>query len=113
MTGTHDTYIAEAPENLRPLLTRLRALLEEVLPDSEEVIAYKRSGFSIEGSIVAGYAAFSKQCGSISRPLPLKRMPTKSQPTASRRARRASRFRPPDRFPTNSSRNWRWHPAVP
>ena len=63
MTGTHDTYIAEAPENLRPLLTRLRALLEEVLPDSEEVIAYKMPGFSIEGSIVAGYAAFSKQCG--------------------------------------------------
>ena len=63
MTGTHDTYIAEAPENLRPLLTHLRALLEEVLPDSEEVIAYKMPGFSIEGSIVAGYAAFSKQCG--------------------------------------------------
>ena len=63
MTGTHDTYIAEAPEDLRPLLTRLRALLEEVLPDSEEVIAYKMPGFTIEGSIVAGYAAFSKQCG--------------------------------------------------
>ena len=63
MTGTHDTYIAEAPEDLRPLLTRLRALLEEVLPDAEEVIAHKMPGFSIEGSIVAGYAAFSKQCG--------------------------------------------------
>jgi uncharacterized protein YdhG (YjbR/CyaY superfamily) len=32
-------------------------------PDAEEVIAYKMPGFRIGKSTVAGYAAFSKQCG--------------------------------------------------
>ena len=31
--------------------------------DAEEVIAYKMPGFRIGQSIIAGYAAFSKQCG--------------------------------------------------
>ena len=63
MAADHDAYIAEAPEDLRPLLVRLRAQLADTLPDAEEVIAYKMPGFRIGQSIVAGYAAFSKQCG--------------------------------------------------
>ena len=63
MIADHDAYIAEAPENLRPLLVRLRAQLADALPDAEEVIAYKMPGFRIGESIIAGYAAFSKQCG--------------------------------------------------
>lgn len=63
MSADHDSYIAEAPEALRPLLARLRAQLAQALPDAEEVIAYKMPGFRIGQSIVAGYAAFSKQCG--------------------------------------------------
>jgi len=63
MTADHDAYIAGAPEELRPLLVRLRAQLADALPDAEEVIAYKMPGFRIGTSIVAGYAAFSKQCG--------------------------------------------------
>jgi uncharacterized protein YdhG (YjbR/CyaY superfamily) len=63
MFADHDAYIAEAPEDLRPLLVRLRAQLARALPDAEEVIAYKMPGFRIGQSIVAGYAAFSKQCG--------------------------------------------------
>jgi uncharacterized protein YdhG (YjbR/CyaY superfamily) len=59
----HDAYIAEAPKELRPLLVRLHAQLARALPDAEEVIAYKMPGFRIGKSIVAGYAAFSKQCG--------------------------------------------------
>ena len=62
-SADHDAYIAEAPEDLRPLLARLRAQLADALPDAEEVIAYKMPGFRIGQSIVAGYAAFSKQCG--------------------------------------------------
>jgi len=41
----------------------LRAQLARALPDAEEVIAYKMPGFRIRQSIIAGYAAFSKQCG--------------------------------------------------
>ncbi|MDP3660674.1 iron chaperone [Phenylobacterium sp.] len=63
MFADHDAYIAEALEDLRPLLVRLRAQLASALPDAEEVIAYKMPGFRIGQSIVAGYAAFSKQCG--------------------------------------------------
>ena len=63
MFADHDAYIAEAPEDLRPLLVRLRVQLAAALPDAEQVIAYKMPGFRIGGSVVAGYAAFSKQCG--------------------------------------------------
>ena len=63
MIADHDAYIAAAPEGLRPLLVRLRAQLAAALPDAEEIIAYKMPGFRIGQSIVAGYAAFSKQCG--------------------------------------------------
>ena len=63
MFADHDAYIAGSPEDLRPLLVRLRAQLARALPDAEEVIAYKMPGFRIGQSIVAGYAAFSKQCG--------------------------------------------------
>ena len=63
MFADHDAYIAEAPEDLRPLLVQLRAQLARALPDAEEVIAYKMPGFRIGKSIIAGYAAFSKQCG--------------------------------------------------
>ena len=63
MIADHDAYIAAAAEDLRPLLVRLRAQLAKALPDAEEVIAYKMPGFRIGTSIVAGYAAFSKQCG--------------------------------------------------
>ncbi|MEX0953581.1 MAG: DUF1801 domain-containing protein [Rhizobiaceae bacterium] len=59
----HDAYIAAAPEALRPLLTRLRAQLTQALPDAEEVIRYNMPGFGTADSIIAGYAAFSKQCG--------------------------------------------------
>lgn len=59
----HDAYIAAAPEQFRAMLCQLRAQLSRVLPDAEEVIKYDMPGFQIEGTIIAGYAAFSKQCG--------------------------------------------------
>lgn len=63
MASDHDAYIALAPESLRPLLSRLRAELAKVLPDADEIIAYNMPGYRIGDRIVAGYAAFSKQCG--------------------------------------------------
>ncbi|WP_349679346.1 MULTISPECIES: DUF1801 domain-containing protein [unclassified Brevundimonas] len=44
-------------------MNRLRSLLARVLPEAEEVMAHNMPGFRIGGSVVAGYAAFSKQCG--------------------------------------------------
>lgn len=63
MFADHDAYIAAAPEALRPLLMHLRAQLTQALPDVEEVIRYDMPGFGSANSIIAGYAAFSKQCG--------------------------------------------------
>lgn len=59
----HDAYIAAAPEQFRAMLGQLRAQLSRALPDAEEVIKYDMPGFRIEETIIAGYAAFSKQCG--------------------------------------------------
>lgn len=59
----HDAYIAAAPEPFRPLLARLRTQLAHALPDAEEIVAYNMPGFRIGKTIIAGYAAFSKQCG--------------------------------------------------
>ena len=59
----HDAYIAAAPEEFRPLLAQLRTQLAKVLPDAEEIIAYDMPGFGFGNSVIAGYAAFTKQCG--------------------------------------------------
>lgn len=59
----HDAYIAAAPEPFRLPLERLRAVLARTLPEADEVVAYGMPGFAISGSVVASYAAFSKQCG--------------------------------------------------
>lgn len=59
----HDAYIAAAPEQFRAMLGQLRTQLSRALPDAEEVMKYDMPGFQIEETIVAGYAAFSKQCG--------------------------------------------------
>ena len=58
----HDTYISAAPENLQPLLENLRAHLSRALPEANEIIAYNMPGFRIGETVIAGYAAFAKQC---------------------------------------------------
>lgn len=59
----HDAYIADAPEQFRGLLSQLRAQLSQALPEAKEVMKYDMPGFQIQDTIIAGYAAFSKQCG--------------------------------------------------
>lgn len=59
----HDAYIAAAPQAFQPMLVQLHDVLAEALPDAEEVIAYEMPGFQFGNSIIAGYAAFSKQFG--------------------------------------------------
>ena len=59
MIADHDAYIAEASEDLRPLLVQVRAQLASALPDAEEVIASNLPGFRTGQSIIAGYAALS------------------------------------------------------
>jgi uncharacterized protein YdhG (YjbR/CyaY superfamily) len=61
--NSHDSYIAAAPEQFRAMLGNLRTQLSRALPDAKEVMKYDMPGFQIQEAIVAGYAAFSKQCG--------------------------------------------------
>ena len=63
MVSDHDAYIAKSPEYLRPLLEQVRTQLSSSLPDADEVMKYDMPGFQVGGSIVAGYGAFSRQCG--------------------------------------------------
>lgn len=59
----HDAYIAAAPETMQPLLIQLRTQLSKSLPDAEELMMYDLPGFGFGKTIIAGYVAFSKQCG--------------------------------------------------
>lgn len=59
----HDAYIETAPENMRGLLRTIRSALAQALPGAGEVMKYDMPGFAIEGTVIAGYAAFSKQSG--------------------------------------------------
>ena|SRR5690625_6402639 len=63
MTTDHDSYIAAAPAQFHDQLRRLRTILARTLPDAEEIVAYHMPGFQVGGSVVASYAAFSRQCG--------------------------------------------------
>ncbi|AZN72882.1 DUF1801 domain-containing protein [Georhizobium profundi] len=59
----HAAYRAAAPEALRPQLAVFRDRLKQALPDAEEVMQYGMPGFTSGGVMIAGYGAFSKQCG--------------------------------------------------
>ncbi|MFV0535181.1 MAG: iron chaperone [Cumulibacter sp.] len=59
----HDSYIAGAPEAFQPVLNQLRDVLRKALPDAEEMTAYNMPGFRLRGTVVASYAAFTKQVG--------------------------------------------------
>lgn len=65
MTGKqdHDAYIAAAPAQFRSLLKQVRTQLSRSLPDAEQVMMYGMPGFRKKDTMIAGYAAFSKQCG--------------------------------------------------
>jgi uncharacterized protein YdeI (YjbR/CyaY-like superfamily) len=57
-----DAYIANAAEFARPILTRLRAIVHEALPDAEETIKWSMPHFTVGGKNVAGMAAFKAHC---------------------------------------------------
>lgn len=59
----HDAYITNAPEALQPLLEQLRAQLSAALPDAVEIMKFSMPGFAVGEATIAGYAAFSRQCG--------------------------------------------------
>src|SRR5699024_7419087 len=59
----HDGYINKAPEALQPLLEQVRSQLSTALPDAVEIMKFNMPGFAVGEATIAGYAAFSRQCG--------------------------------------------------
>ena len=53
-----DSYLAELPEPQRAALEDLRALILTVIPAAEQCISYRIPAFRVDGSVVAGFAAF-------------------------------------------------------
>ncbi len=55
-----DSYLADVPEPQRTALATLRALILKTAPGAEECISYRIPAFRVNGSVVAGFAAFKK-----------------------------------------------------
>lgn len=59
---TVDEYIALMPEQIRPVLEQMRAVIKETVPDAEESIAYQMPAYKYNGPLVY-FAAYSKHIG--------------------------------------------------
>lgn len=57
-----DTYISKAAPFAQPILTHLRKLVHQALPDVEEGIKWGMPHFMIDGKNCAGIAAFKAHC---------------------------------------------------
>jgi uncharacterized protein YdhG (YjbR/CyaY superfamily) len=53
-----DAYLADIDEPKRSALQRLRQTILQVVPEAEEGISYGVPAFRVEGTVVAGFAAF-------------------------------------------------------
>lgn len=53
-----DAYLESLEEPKRSTLKQLRQVLNRLLPDAEEGIAYGTPAFKVKGKTVAGFAAF-------------------------------------------------------
>ncbi len=49
---TIDEYIAQCPEDVQPMLQKIRAVIREAAPEAEERISYKMPGFYQRGMLV-------------------------------------------------------------
>ena len=49
---TIDEYITQCPEEVRPVLEKIRAVVKEAAPQAVEKISYQMPGFYFNGSLV-------------------------------------------------------------
>ncbi|HET7901866.1 MAG TPA: DUF1801 domain-containing protein [Candidatus Nanopelagicales bacterium] len=57
-----DDYLAAQPEPQRSTLADLRTTISALLPRAEESIAYGAPAWKVDGTSVAGFAAFAQHC---------------------------------------------------
>jgi len=56
-----DAYLRELDEPKRGTLEALRRTILELLPEAQQVISYRVPAFRLDGTTVAGFAAFRNQ----------------------------------------------------
>lgn len=49
---TVDEYIAQAPQDVQPILNKIRAAIKEAAPQAQEKISYKMPGYYDHGQLV-------------------------------------------------------------
>ena len=49
---TIDEYIAQTPQDVQPILNKIRAVIHESAPGAQEKISYKMPGFYLNGTLV-------------------------------------------------------------
>ncbi len=49
---TIDEYIAQCPEDVRPVLQKIRATIHKAAPEATEKISYQMPGFDLNGALV-------------------------------------------------------------
>ena len=59
---TIDGYLASVKGEKRAALDKLRKTIRGIVPKAEECISYGIPAFSLDGNIVAGFAATKKGC---------------------------------------------------
>jgi uncharacterized protein YdhG (YjbR/CyaY superfamily) len=55
-----DAYLAAQPEDVRPILQRVRAVIRKALPDAEEVISYQIPAYKLHGATVIFFAGWKQ-----------------------------------------------------
>src|SRR5688572_14980381 len=58
-----DAFIKAAPPQTRAHLKRLRAIVQETVPEADEVISYKMPVYKYRGKMFVGFAGFKNHIG--------------------------------------------------
>lgn len=57
-----DDYLKKVPEPQRSTLRKVQLAIRALLPYAEECISYNMPAFRVDGTVVAGFAAFKQHC---------------------------------------------------
>lgn len=60
MADSMDTYIADFPDDVQPILQKIRTIMREALPEAVESISYGIPTFKLNGKYPIYFAGFKK-----------------------------------------------------
>lgn len=63
-----DSYIKDCPENVRPILEKIRSIVHKAAPDAEETISYGMPTFKYKGEPLVYFAAWKEHIGFYATP---------------------------------------------